>query len=832
MMLTRPVILATIAGLILLLATLATNLQRELRMLSTAASDNLQWSFLQVETEIALLAAAIAEERASRAPDDARIRLRTDIALSRIGLISQGQAFAVIAGNERAVGHLRQLETFAGQAASLIDSVETISKSELGALAPLTAAAMRNARMLAVAGLTEIARAGDSARDDFAQTLRRSGLLAVGLIVGLLLLLFVLDRLLVRARRADAELRATTERASATVAAAYDGIILADHRWKILEMNEAATQIFGWTVAETRGKCLGETLIARTDGNPDWSAISAEPASAGDVPRRMELCGQTKTGKTFPLELSIARTSHPQGDIHIAYMRDISAEKRAQQALIDARDQARRTDQAKSQFLAVMSHEMRTPLNGILGVLDLLETTDLDAQQRRYVDVAAASGQILLEHTDEALDIARIEAGAFTLEDASYSIPEALERVVSVLRALAAEKGLTLTLDVKPEVASMACGDSGRLTQIVTNLVGNGIKFTQSGGISVVASGTPQDSPDRFTISVNDTGPGIPSTHLDTIFENFVALDPGKGRQIRGDGLGLAISRKLAQLMGGDIDVTSEVGAGSTFTLTLPFIPSAQPEARSTHPPSSAMPAAEEDQKSILIMEDNAINSMVLTEMLQRLGHRVRTATDGAEGLLIAQDEAFDTLIIDISMPKLTGIEVTERIRAGDGPNQASYIVGLTAFGSNEFRDAALAAGMDAFASKPIRIKELGPILDRQPVPTATGPGASAAIDGEILGELAATLGHDKTVETCERFFTEVNAMGTAAPSGPAQWQELGAELHKLRGSASMLGLTQHIALIDRAARAADDTDPAALEAVFDALPKLRAKIAPMLRSV
>lgn len=791
-------------GLVALLAILGARLPNDLRALSTADGDNARWTVLQIDNEFANLYALLAEETLSNPPDSATIRLRTDIVLSRTNLVLEGPARNLLGFTSDVTRILETVSSYKARAVEIIDQEGPLTDSDVASLKALTDEVRPGVRELALLGLSRETAFADQKRSEFVAKFRRFGLVAIAVVALLVIALFYLDRLLGQTRQKDTELRASAKRLTATVAASLDGIVIANAKGEILDFNAAATDIFGWARGEILGRMMDDTIVphqhrlAHTAGMKRYLATH-EPhvVDAG----RIELSALRKTGEEFPIELNITSAEGNEGEIFIAYVRDISERKINEKKLIDARELAERTDRAKSNFLTVMSHEMRTPLNGILGVLDLLETTKLNSQQSRYVQVAAASSEILLEHINEALDITRIETGVMSLTPEAFSLRSTVVRVTDVLRTLASEKNLTLTVEFDPTMDRSFFADGVRINQVLTNVIGNAIKFTKTGGITVSVTGIHGPDQTDATISVTDTGPGIHEDKFEDIFEDFVALAQPTGRQKRGDGLGLSISRKVSRLMNGDLKVKSKLGEGSTFTLSIPLerAEAVFPERIKSriHP--------ETTKRNILIVEDNAINRSVLKEMLIGFGHEVTEAENGLEGLKRADKTRFDLVIMDISMPFMDGIETTRRIREGNGPNKDTSILGLTAHGRHEFRIKAEAAGMDGFFTKPVRLSELRATLNGMP-PKPISTDQDAGLSSEVLEDLYVALGAAKLKSTADQFFDELNMelaklrrLSTKS-DGPA----ISETLHKLRGASVMMGLGALAKKIDRASAAND----------------------------
>ncbi|WP_298832956.1 ATP-binding protein [uncultured Piscinibacter sp.] len=388
----------------------------------------------------------------------------------------------------------------------------------------------------------------------------------------------------------------------------------------------------------------------------------------------------------------------------------------ANDSLRRAKEAADAANMAKSQFLATMSHEIRTPMNGVLGALELLRSSKLDPQQRRLVKTAASSGESLMTILNDVLDHSKIEAGKLNLARTPLSLHATASSVVALFRANAEAKGLTLLLEIDPDTPNRVLGDAQRLKQVLLNLVGNAIKFTERGGVSLrlrPGRGT-MDRP-RVRFEVVDTGIGVPPEAQDQLFQPFHQVDGSRSRRAGGTGLGLAISQKIVEAMAGRIELESQSGRGSRFHFELTF--DADP-----HPPEgdvidSAMtpldPLPSRLSGTVLVVEDNPVNRVIAEEMLESLGLDCIEAQDGVEALDVLARRSVDLVLMDCQMPVMDGYTATQHIRARELKQRLprTPIVALTANAYEEDAAHALEAGMDGHLAKPYTRDQLRDII-------------------------------------------------------------------------------------------------------------------------
>jgi signal transduction histidine kinase/CheY-like chemotaxis protein len=508
------------------------------------------------------------------------------------------------------------------------------------------------------------------------------GLIAIGLGIGR-------QRRLDQARLAQRESERRALRKSqeleATLARMSQGILMVDGEERLRLVNRRAVELLGPSSELVVGR-LVDGRITRLLGS----------AADGDGPRLLGL---------GPTEIELLTTPMPDGG-RLHTLTDVTIHRQAQAVLAQARDRAEAAARTRTAFLATMSHELRTPLNGVVGIARLLEDCDTAAERDTYVRMLRNSAEHLLQIIEDILDLTRLEAGRVDLEWAPFDPRDVVAAAAGMVAAEARAKGLVLETEVAPDLP-MLIGDSTRIRQVLLNLVGNAVKFTTSGRVVVRADRAVSTDPARpfaLGLVVEDTGIGIAETDLGRLFVEFSQLDGSITRRFGGSGLGLAISRELVEKMGGSISVASRLGEGSVFTVVLPMSPADPAGSADAVPPAVDEPPVGLD---ILLAEDNPTNTLVATRLAEKMGHRVEAVVDGVEALAALDRRPFDLVLMDVMMPRMDGLTAIRAIRAGRGLVPEVPIVALTASALDEDHRAALDAGADAFATKPVSIEKL-----------------------------------------------------------------------------------------------------------------------------
>jgi len=506
-------------------------------------------------------------------------------------------------------------------------------------------------------------------------------------------------------------------------------VVITDRNGDVEYVNPTFTRITGYGLEEVRGsnpRLLKSGLTPEKVYKELWSTILRGEVWSG------EFVNKRKDGTPYWARATISAMRTPTGEVShfVGVQEDVTEAREAQEALKTAKIQAESANRAKSEFLATMSHEIRTPMNAIIGMSELLQDTELTRQQARYVDVFRRAGESLLGLINSILDLSKIEADRLEMELIQFDLTDVAETAAAVIGVQASEKGLELLYRIKPGTPTNLLGDPERLRQVFINLLGNAVKFTEVGQVLLSIEQQADLAEGNLRITVSDTGVGIPADKLDKVFDSFSQADASTTRRYGGTGLGLTISKRLVELMGGRMWVESELGQGTSFIMEIPFLPSREELKSVQHAPPTSLVG-----RRVLVVDDNETNRFILREVLSAWGMRTSDAPDGQAGLeairFAAQcDDPYDVLVLDHQMPIMDGYELLEAVRADKTISRtAAIMLSSDAHGRDSGRSNRLS--LVDYLFKPVRRHELEESLQaalksewREPevVPTAVEP--------------------------------------------------------------------------------------------------------------
>ncbi|MFO1241646.1 MAG: PAS domain S-box protein [Rickettsiales bacterium] len=490
---------------------------------------------------------------------------------------------------------------------------------------------------------------------------------------------------------------------SAIIESSNDAIISTDLNGFITSWNKSAERIFGYISSEVVGRHI--TLIIPVERLDEEDKILATLREGNRI-EHFETLRRHKNGTMIPVSLTVSPIRDAAGNVIGAskVSRDISDRIKSEQAL-------KEMSRKKDEFLANMSHELRTPMNAVIGLANILKNMDtLPENAKKFVDTLKISADNMMDLVNDLLDFAKIDAGTAAVENVEFCLTEQVEKVISVLNVKASEKNLALYVNYAPSLSQDYSGDPLRVRQILTNLLSNAVKFTEQGSVELDISAEPGAEIESTNVifKVSDTGIGIPEDKLSSIFEKFVQADSSITRRYGGSGLGLAITKAFIEKMKGTIEVESVHGAGTTFTVTIPF-KNVRHVSRVENLSARAAPAIPVTHKHVLLVEDYEPNIMVARTMLEQMGYGYDVALNGFEALRKFVHGTYDVILMDVQMHELDGLEATRRIRRIEAEKglQPTPIIAMTAHVREQDKHKCLEAGMDNFISKPFEPAEL-----------------------------------------------------------------------------------------------------------------------------
>lgn len=525
-----------------------------------------------------------------------------------------------------------------------------------------------------------------------------------------------------------------------------DALLVTTPLGKIKKTNPAAQFILGYTEAELNGEAVTNFIegLEGIHGNKD---IFCSPTP---ITKEIETRCRTKSGKIIPIAISCSTVQtgveHFQGYVYI--LRDMTERKQA--------------ELAKQEFLATISHEVRTPITAINGMSSLLLNTELTSQQREFVDTIYSSGEALLRIINDFLDFSKIESGKLELEEQPFSIETCINEVIHILLPQAKQKGIELIFNYCQKTPALVLGDVTRLRQILINLVSNAIKFTHEGSVEICVINRSNDNHlNQIEFAIRDTGIGIHQANFDCLFKCFSQVNSSITRQYGGTGLGLAICKRLAELMGGKIWVESELGKGSTFyfTIAVTSFEMAADYQKSDLATTNYIDVqiATENPLRILLVEDNTINQKMISLILQQMGYQPDIVNNGLEALELLRHQIYDVVLMDVQMPQMDGLTATKAILENLPPHTHPQIIALTASAMWGERERCLAAGMDGYLTKPIRVHDLVQILKKcHPIELAQLPSPNP-LDFAALQEILSMANFNSRMNSGEFLIEIIN---------------------------------------------------------------------------
>ncbi len=519
----------------------------------------------------------------------------------------------------------------------------------------------------------------------------------------------------------EQELRLSESKLNSIFASVPEAIVVADARGKIVQCNVATAEIFGFLQQELIGQNVSVLMQTQEHQAHDGYLLAYQKTGKKRLMNQPRVVhGMRKDGTLFPVRITVKETRVDDAHFFIGVIQDFTAIQNTQDLLVEAKNKAEQANRMRGEFLANMSHEIRTPMNGILGMTELALSTDDGQAQKEYLSLARDSASHLLHIINQILDFSKIEAGALELEVLSVCPAQLVRNTVRSLDQLAQAKGVTLRVENDLAMPDLVWMDPVRMRQVLTNLIGNAIKFTEDGSVTVRSKVHPSANEHEviLEISVIDTGIGFDASRMDALFSPFTQADGSITRSYGGTGLGLAITRSLMQLMGGDVTAASQQGQGARFTITFPVkcvTLAAADAAQSGQAQSETDLYPAMQPMSVLLVEDHEINRKLAQIMLQRMGHTFVLANDGQQALDCLDKEHFDVVLLDVMMPVMDGLTALRLLREREAAQQLprTTVLMVTAHAMTGDRERFIAAGADGYVSKPMSEASLRKEINR-----------------------------------------------------------------------------------------------------------------------
>ncbi len=784
----------------------------QIQAIGSAQQDNAAWVFSQLEVEYLKTRRAIEVARSGTDADLDNLRKHFDMLYSRTDIVGRVKNNTVSQPDITLLRDIldRQLPLIEAGNARLLTDLDIFERA-LVEIEDLP-------RQISI---TSRSQAADISEAERQKIIRLIGILAFIVVLVAILLVGMFLRLWCQKRtlkRKSIEAHETQLRLATTLRASLDGIVVFDDHGIIRDFNGSAVDIFGVPKNVAIGRSFVDILFPEEGREFQQKRLDAfretgilHVAEKG----RLEAEMIDQTGRLFPVELSVTLAETTEGPIFVAYVRDITDKVQKEADILHARDQALQAYREKSRFFAVMSHEMRTPLNGLLSAIHLLDDGKLDAKRQGFLNAALTSGGILLGHINDVLTIESTEADTEDHRFHPCDIMSLTSSMVDLMRPLSEASGSTLHIDQVGLDDRLILTAPRSIQQIVLNLLSNATKFSPNADITLRAFyDTAVEGEVSLHLEVIDEGPGIPEDDIGRIFEDFVSLDNRYERRTSGTGLGLGIVKRLVDTLSGEIRCESEIGHGSRFIVDLPVTMVGETDIFNAAPQETcAAPKAPHVALNILVVDDNEINRSLLKEMLQRLGHTVVTADGGQTAIAFDKQKKFDTILMDISMPGINGIQATEAILNGDGLNKETPIIAVTAHAAQQERSRFQSAGMAAVLLKPLDSAALQAALAGTAAVGGFAKNDQTSmmqpfIDEAQVAEISDLLGHDRF---SDRIVDFIRYMDKEVPIliETETLETLQSRAHEFAGMCGMLGAKRLHGLlgdIETACKEGEDT--------------------------
>jgi PAS domain S-box-containing protein len=750
--------------------------------LGSARHDNLEWFLVQLEVEFL----EFSQQTLQNPIDIIELREEFNIFFSRVTTIKKAFVFEGLRSDEMSFELIEVLSAFLNKSAQLVDSPDDELLRDMPELVAINIDIRPVVRALSNSALEVFAQEADGHRLVVARTmslLAIAMLVLVGVLALAILYLTRLNKAIYRRERAKNQAMARME---TVIGTSLDGVVVCDLDGKILQFSPAAEAIFGYSEAAVLGLEIG-SLILQDHMNAAHDAVIERMKMGGNKNvigiGRVQLEVQHQDGHTFPAEIAIQAATTDEGEIFVAFLRDISRRVKAEAALVWARDKALAGEKVKTEFLSTMSHEIRTPLNGLLSSMTLLRDTDLNENQDRYLRYMETSGRLLLSHVSDVLNITRYDAGKLNMYIEPINISELMQEIVDNQSSSASKNKTSLVWGWNSPKIDWIFSDQRHLQHIMINIVGNAVKFTRRGKVSVIIENVGKSDDARLLISIADTGQGMSEDLAKRVFDDFVTGNTAYDRDVGGTGLGLGIAKRFVNALGGEIGVRSIVDEGSTFWIELPVreaeAPKVVPDQINEHQPSRPL--------KVLLAEDNEINRIVAREMLLTDGHTVVEARDGSECIEMSNKEEFDIILMDISMPVMDGRAATRMIRADGGASAKTAIFAFTANAMIEEQEKFWKDGIDGILIKPLSRKRLRTILNG--ISLMANDDNPIYVNDSHIAETRKALGEEMFVKLRLRFVNEMDEFVVWLGANETHdFLEVASRSHKVAGTAAVFG--------------------------------------------